>query len=449
MKTDFWTRTVISAVIIGLAVRIAAGLVFNYGYDVSHWAMIMANFYSGNGLYGLTGYFYTPVWGYFLSSLGTVAQLLPLGEWGMRVTAALGFEQLTEWYISANITSLSFEQLAKVPLYLVDLLDGYLIYRIVLHFTADRKKAELSFVLWFLCPLVIAVASVSAMFDNLVVLLLLICLILLVYGRWFSAGVFIAAAALTKLFPVFLVPLLVAYVFVKHRNNRRQGWKNFGLAAAGGLIAATAILLPQMLDGTLSNAFSFITSRAADSSGLLSQLAGIGAVVAYVLILIGSVILALAYDRFAGKNPEKELLTALLLNCTLIFFWPPAPQYLLLLLPFLTVYIASADQRFMRPWAVIVLGATVFAFANNFSLLLSLAQYSNLITIDTVVALTEWFQTPFLSLAKMGWMYYGGAVVQYLGILYLAVCEFRGRLMRVRFWKYPRNSSFDGSEASA
>ena len=79
--------------VIGFVIRITAGLVLNYGYDVHHWAIIMANASSGNGLYGLTGYFYTPVWGYILGFMNLIQQAcLTLGETAFRVPEARGFE---------------------------------------------------------------------------------------------------------------------------------------------------------------------------------------------------------------------------------------------------------------------------------------------------------------------------------------------------------------------
>ena len=36
-------------------------------YDTNYWALVIRNIDSGNGLYGLDGYFYTPVWGYLLA----------------------------------------------------------------------------------------------------------------------------------------------------------------------------------------------------------------------------------------------------------------------------------------------------------------------------------------------------------------------------------------------
>lgn len=446
-RFPFFSKMIVASIIIGLAARFVIGGLFTYGYDVSHWAIVMANIASGNGLYGLTGYFYTPVWGYFLSFGELIGQtFLSIGDWGTRITAALVFEEYSDWYISSNTTSIAFGLAVKTPLFIVDLIDGWLIYRLVLELTGNNRKARLGFVLWFLCPLVIAVSAVSAMFDCLVVMMVLLAVLLAMHDRYFGAGILLALAAYTKLFPAFLVPLLIAYVLVKHREDRRTAYRSIGLAALGAAVTTLVIFFPQILDGTLMNCFSFITARAGSEDSLLKQLIGADTVLAYLGITAGSLIIACAYLFYAGKHPERELMTALLLNSTVIFFYPPTPQYLLLLLPFLTVYIVTRDRSFLKSWAVIVTGATLFAFANNASLLLTLSEYSNLLSTDTVVTLTSWFQGHVFGLAKMAYLYYGGGIIQYIGIIYLAWCEYGGRIMRLQFWKYPRNATFSDLE---
>ena len=37
-----------------------------YTFDTNYWAIVTRNIQMGEGLYGLRGYYYTPVWGYIL-----------------------------------------------------------------------------------------------------------------------------------------------------------------------------------------------------------------------------------------------------------------------------------------------------------------------------------------------------------------------------------------------
>ena len=245
-NTDSRTVAVFLAVVIavGLAIRVPSGLALNYGYDVHHWAIIMANASSGNGLYGLTGYFYTPVWGYILGFMNLIQQAcLTLGETAFRVPEALGFEGYDGW-ISANTTSMTYTFWVKLPLYLVDLVVAYLIYLVVLDYTGDRRKAVLGFALWFLNPLVILAPAVQGMFDNITALLTLAGFMCIRRRLYFCTGLMMGLAILLKLFPVFLLPLMVAYVLVKEDRDIRKGLLSVIVAAAGVMICCPSSWRP-------------------------------------------------------------------------------------------------------------------------------------------------------------------------------------------------------------
>ena len=412
-----------AVIAIGLLCRVLGGTVFNYGYDVHHWAIIMANTSSGNGLYGLTGYFYTPVWGYILGFVNLLQQYsLTLGETAFRVTGALGFESYDGW-ISANTTSLAYTFWVKLPLYLVDLLVAYVIYRVVLDYTDDRRKALLGFALWFLNPLVILAPAVQGMFDNITALLTLLGFVCIQRRLYFCTGALVGLAILLKLFPVFLLPLLIAYVLVKEGRNLRKGLVSIIIAAAGVVIVAAVVFLPQILDGTLGYCFTFITERADGSEDLWSYIAGKGTVAIYLLILLVSILLGLMFYRTAGKDLRHEFLTYVLVNLALTFLFPPTPQYLVLLIPFLTIYVLVADRGFLRPLVWISLAAAMFILANGTSLLLTLASDTGIVDVATVVSWSDAY-APYWT-----FVYHGAAVLQYLGILFLVYLILKGRLV--------------------
>ena len=57
---------VITILSVALLVRLVLMPLLTYDYDIYHWAVIIQNFQSGNGLYDVAGYYYTPTWGYIL-----------------------------------------------------------------------------------------------------------------------------------------------------------------------------------------------------------------------------------------------------------------------------------------------------------------------------------------------------------------------------------------------
>ncbi|MCQ2079413.1 MAG: glycosyltransferase 87 family protein [archaeon] len=410
---------VVVIVAIGFTVRILGGLVFNYGYDVHHWAQVSAVISSGNGLYGLTGYFYTPVWGYILGLVDYLQQCcLTLGDTAYRVLGALCLED-EPGYISSNTTSLAYTFWIKLPLYVVDLVVAVLVYIVVRDYTGDGRKALLGFALWFLNPLVISSPMVQGMFDNIVALMVLLCVMLLMRSRYFGAGILLMLAILLKLFPFFLAPLLVAYVLVANGRSIRRALVPLVSAVAGALLTLVIILLPQFMDGTLEYCFTFITARSGGSDAL-SQALGLGSVAAYLLILLLSALIAWVFYRRADESDlDNELLLALIINLLVTFLYPPTPQYLVLFIPFLTIFVLVRDWGFARPLMGLSLAATLFLFSNGFTLLLTLATGTDLLSVETVVSLSE--STAGVRMA----VYYLAGVLQYLCILYLILRSFR------------------------
>lgn len=400
-------------VVAGMLIRIFGGLVFNYGYDVHHWAQVSAVISSGNGLYGLTGYFYTPVWGYILGFIDFMQQCcVTLGDTAYRVFGALCFED-EPGYISSNTTSLAYTFWIKLPLYLVDLLVALLVYLVVKDYTGDSSKAIIGFALWFLNPLVISSSMVQGMFDNIVALMVLLCVMLMMRARYFGAGALLMMAVLLKLFPFFLVPLMLAFVVVSNGRSLRKSLVPIASAIAGAVVTMAIIFLPQFMDGTLEFCFTFITARS-EGTDSLSHIIGTGTVVAYVLILVISFVIAWIFYRRADPGDlNNDFLKAMIVNLLVTFLYPPTPQYLVLMVPFLTLFVIVHERSFLKPLMFLSVAATAFLFSNGFTLLLTLATGTDLVSLETIVSLAE-------STAEVRiYIYYLAGIFQYLCILYL------------------------------
>ena len=53
--------------VIALAVRLIIMPLVSHDFDIYHWALVIENIQTGDELYGLDGYYYTPTWGYVLA----------------------------------------------------------------------------------------------------------------------------------------------------------------------------------------------------------------------------------------------------------------------------------------------------------------------------------------------------------------------------------------------
>ena len=89
----------------------------------------------------------------------------------------------------------------------------------------------------------------------------------------------------------------------------------------------------------------------------------------------------------------------------------------------LIMQIVLTDRRYRIPYIVLAVGTTMFALGGNATFLLSVAGFTDLVSMDAVLAGTDWFLTPgWLGIAPISVIYYGGGVLQYIGtILVLAV----------------------------
>ncbi|MBR1888534.1 MAG: DUF2029 domain-containing protein, partial [Candidatus Methanomethylophilus sp.] len=386
--------------ILGLAIRLVLAPLFTYPFDIEHWGVILQNTESGNGLFGLTGYFYTPAWGYILGFEDLIINLLPGMTYGERFTDLLEIEGMVFPYQTATTTTPVFNFAMKLPLILVDVLVGYLIYRLVMSECGDERKAAIGFGLWFLCPIVIYMSSVQAQFDCISALLTLLCVLLVKRNLFFLAGVIFTIAALIKFFPAFCIFLLCVYV-VKATPGRLS-WKNLLLSVSGAVLTALVIFLPQILDGTVMNAFSFVFGRTSEYD--LMQMLRTYPFIAVTLVML--VVLAIFAWRMDDARRKQDFLVLILAMLSICTIFSPGPQYWIVYLPLLSYYIACRDRNralLICLIAMAILTTTAAFFNNSFSLLTTAAEYLHLCEPQTVISWmhaldTPVFGTPFTQL---------------------------------------------------
>lgn len=335
---SFFKGAALIILLIGLAVRLILMPLFTYPFDIEHWAVIFQNTESGNGLFGLTGYFYTPVWGYLLGFEDLIYQTFSfIDSYGRRFTDLLPIEHLGDRFYTATTTSPEFNIAMKIPLILCDIAVGYLIYDLVFKKTNDTKKSTMAFGFWFLCPIVIYESAVQAMFDCYSALFMLLTILLLLEDRHFFAGCTFTLAALIKFFPFFCISILVAYIFKKH--GIQKGLRYVLLSAAGAIIAAIIIFLPTVLDGTFENAFSFVFDRAGsmDLISTINTYVYVGATVAELIVF------PILMIKTKTEDTDKHLILFSLISLITISTMSLGPQYCIVYIPLLSIYLADLD----------------------------------------------------------------------------------------------------------
>jgi hypothetical protein len=418
VSAPFFCKTVVTMMIIGIAARLVLGFFMTYTYDVYHWGVVIQNINSGNGLYELTGYFYTPVWGYFLGLEALFQNLSGI--------ATVGEPVLPDFMA---VTTQAFNMPMKLLFLLSDIAVGYLVFWIVRDITKDGEKAAMSFSLWFLCPFVIASGSIMGMFDTISVLMTLLAVVMLRKGRYLGSGVLLCMATLMKLFPGFLMFIFIGYIVSKSRERLT---KNLIIFFAGILVTASVMLLPQLLDGTAADAFTFITARTDqrilfDDFGIavLQQIAGYAAMLVYVLAIAVSVFFAIRIMKNRDKKRTDGLLfDALFVTVTALFVYPPLPHYVLLLLPFM-IFAMISDRRYMIPCCLLMIGTTAAILARIPEAFIAVAAYTDIMRIDSLIGVMNWYSAgPIIG--------YAASAVQYAGILYVLWLRFGKDLLHRR-----------------
>ena len=419
----FLKHPLIWVTVIGLLIRVILGFFMTFSFDFSHWALVVENVRSGNGLYNLDGYYYTPVWGYLLSFISSIGDLIGVGDLGAKIVDVLLIAENSDGHVTATLTTLSFNMLVKIPLFICDIAVAYLIRWLILWRTKDKKKANWAYVLWFLCPLVIVVSSVNGMFDNFSVLMILLSVVLLIKNKYFLAGTMFGMAVLTKFFPAFFIFIFVAYILAKHKDDGTV-IKNLGAAALGAAMISLVILLPNILEGNVTEAFSFLTSRADSGMGLgWGVIESYGTMLAYAAFLVVSAYIALCmYKEKRIRGPlDQRFMFFMFLNTAVLFLYPSTPQYILLLLPFLIYAFLTADKRFKKPLIMLSVGATVFSLSTTFMLLLSAGAFSGMFTVDQLSPLIDMTLQPIVFGINFMHLMYIGGVVQYIATIYIFI----------------------------
>ena len=411
-------RPLLVAVIILVAVHLLL-MPFCVEYDINYWSYVTRNIRAGYGLYELDGYYYTPVWGYIISLVNflTTYAVPGLGLLSVRVFGALGVETVDPTYFTtASAVSLSFAYIIKIPLMISNIVMAYLVHWLVMDATQSRRKALIAFFLTGLCPIIVGTTCLTGMPDTFSATFLLLSIVLVKKDYPLIAGMTFAAAVLTKFFPVFLLPLFI--VWVVFRKSSKDGARDLVLAILGAAAMAAVILLPALLEGNLMECFAFISDRASTGgdSSVLDIIVSKSRVMFYIALLLVSVILALKMRRVPQGSLDRSMMSSSFLMMVLCMMYPPTPQYVVVMIPFLVYFAVADDSRFYHSWLILAVSAFLFIPVTNGSVLMTIAEWTPVMSVDTAMGLFDWYQNTLFGVTYIDIQYYVGGALQYIGI---------------------------------
>lgn len=408
-KLNFKSVLFIS-LMIGLVIRIVCAPLLSYEYDSFYWGTIVQNINSGNGLYEVDGYYYTPVWGYVIGFFDMLWNLtLPLNQIGVRVSELTGIEGLNFIYHKATVTNPAFITAFKSITIFADIAVGYLIYKIVMRFKGDRKKAEWAFAFWFLCPIVFFMSSIQPMFDCVSALFILLAFLLILDDHDLLGGFMLMASILLKLFPAGSFLIIIAYFIAKGKGDKNYILRRSVMLIVGMVISFVVFLFPDFLAGDLSTAMYFITNRV---SGHLVLFIIIGIVIAAAEMYVAIRIMRSDISEELDLKFNRGMLIALTISLFLSIV--PSPQYSLVMIPFLIIEMTVLDSGYKRCYWIITIPAFLKVALFNFGLLPMAAEYYGIPSFDWLMSTIRAFDT-----AIFGEVSALGLVTEAIGAIYI------------------------------
>ena len=387
---------------VSFIIHILAIIFLTHLGDPEYWPRIIQTVNSGNGVYGLDGNYYTPLWGYILAFVDMLIQFTgTIPFFGDVFSVFLPWEDVPgtkAWIVSPQITMAT-----KLPMAICDIIVGYMIYKIVTDFTKDENKGVLAMAMWCFCPMVIYMACVQGQFDCISTFIILLTINLLREDRPLLAGISFGFAAWLKLFPSVCLFLFVGYLIKKYGTN--DGIKRTVLAAIGALVTTIILILPQIVNGELPLVFGFFTGRADGAA----ELAWYNTLVTVRLMLMLLLMLVLMVWSFIGiQKKEKDLDRYLYLYAgvliTVATIISRGYQYVPSFIIFILLFALISDDRrsywMMYCWMSILTVADAF-FSIGPSMLAMDAVYYGFIDASWLEQITTAFLTTVGHSSKM------------------------------------------------
>ena len=380
--------------VISLAIHIAAILLLTHLGDPEHWPRIIQTVNSGNGIYGLDGNYYTPMWGYLLSFVDMIVQFTgSIPFFGDVIAELFPWEDIPGTKPSIVSPQIAFA--TKIPMAICDIIVGYMLFKIVTEFINSEKKGIIAMALWCFCPMVIYMSCVQGQFDCISTLLVLITIKLLREDRPLLAGIGFGFSVWLKMFPSVCLLLFVGYLLKKYGKN--EGLKKTALAAIGAGAVTIILLIPQIMNGELPIVFGFFTGRSGNSTGI--TLYDIVVKIRLYLMLLLTVILMI-WSFIGIQKKEGDLGKYLYLYAgvliTVATIISRGYQYVPSFIPFILLFALISDDR--RSYMMMFLWIGVLTVVDAFfsigpSILVMDAVYYGWIDVGWLESITVQFLT--------------------------------------------------------
>jgi hypothetical protein len=395
--------------VISILLRYALGIYTSWTFDVETWYRTATSVLVGADLYDRFYFVYPPIWGYILGGSAKIASLFfDPSTFGYQIQSATISSPLFRFEI---VTSPLFNLIFKTPLIISDVLVGIMIYKFIHELTGDIKRSKVGFIVWAFNPLVISVSAIHGTFDTLATLFALIAMILAYRQTYLWSGAALALGTLTKIFPIFLIPIIIGFIF-----SRKYLLKNQVILLKKSLIFSVGftsfifiVVSPYLIHGTYTNVINVLLSRnaAIEPGGLsgwilfliyfpsqynqlLEGNLSLMVLISTIIISISASLIGITISRSGGKL--RDIFLASIAVLSFIYLLSPVllPQYLIWIFPFLIItYLCLRIYKY----AFIILSATgliyFYSVQGIWHLFYPLAVFTESINFDAITANTN------------------------------------------------------------
>ena len=393
-------RTLLFLSIIGVAIRLLLAPFLTMHYDMAFWSGTINDITSGDGLYDGKFYWYTPIWGYFLSMTAFIMNTLCIDTQGLII------QGMNDAYFNIGasiVTGPVFNKMIKIPLIISDLLVSLFIYLIIKKITSDERKAIIGFAIWLFCPLAIWTSGIQAQFDTIAVLGMMVSVLFLLNKRYMLAGTMLSFGACAKIFPALIFPLMLAYIYASGQS-REQKIKGIVGFAIGFLAFTVLMFLGPIVTGNFDASLGFLSSRLDQPAGSGNSLLNWDNIL-YVMPMIALFVICMSVLLAKMKDGiDERFLMCAGLTFASLFMWPlfpTVPQYILVLLPFMIILL-SLGYEMKLPIISLSLIITISVIMwTGPSIVYPIAMYTDILSIETLEAIAGPLQSIMGSIYEM------------------------------------------------
>ena len=148
--------------------------------------------------------------------------------------------------------------------------------------------------------------------------------------------------------------------------------------------------------------------------------------------LICMVLAGVLMHRTEDRELDNKLFTYTLLALSGSMLMSATPQYMMVLMPLLILYLVASDGRTILCWGLISAGTVIAAaFNNNFMLIDSAYAFMGIGSADWILSMAEWFESDMLGeVSLMDIITFSGGIIYYIGMVLLLLLLFEDWINR-------------------